>query len=168
MSRANVDFVVGLLVKHPPLFDEVMEMVFRNEEPLSRRAIWVVDHYSEQHPKLMEAYLQRLYEAIPSFEHDGLKRHSLRILHRFPIQEKQMAGLLDLCFKFLLSSKESIAVKLFSIHILYAISQKEPDIKPELATAIEFQIMEASAGMKNIGRRILSKLYNEIAQSKPL
>lgn len=162
MSRANVDFVKGLLLKEPALFEEVLELVLLNEEPLSRRAIWVLDDTSQDRPELMEGHLHRLFQALPEFEHDGLKRHSLRILSRYPIAEDMTLELMDRCFNYLLSRSESIAVKLYAIHILYAISEKETGIKPELAACLEFQVSEGSRGLKNIGSKVLSRLYREM------
>ncbi len=162
MSRANVDFIVGLVEKKPALFNDILALVLRNEEPVSRRAFWVLDHCSDKHPELMKPHLLALYEALPAFETDAMKRHSLRIIHRYPIEEAYMVDLMDRCFRFLMSTTEPIAVKLFSIHILYAISQKEPGIKNELAACLEFQIEEGSPGVKNIGNRILRKIRKEL------
>ena len=78
---------INMLVMKGINDDEVFDMVLRNEEPLSRRAIWVLDLASEEQPELMEPNLVKLFQALPNFKHDGLKRHSLRILNRYPISE---------------------------------------------------------------------------------
>ncbi len=161
MSRRNIDFVVEIVQNNPQLFDELFEMVIQNTEPLSRGAIWALDHCAEKEPKLMLPKIQELIEAFPAFKHDGLKRHSLRILRNYEIPEEKIITMIDLCFGLLHSPKESIAVKVHAMDILYRLSEKEPGLKPELAAAIEFQLHEASAGLKNHSEKLLKKIYKE-------
>lgn len=162
MSRRNTDFVVEICRKNPKLFDELFEMVVQNTEPLSRRAIWALDHLTEQEPELMASKIIPLIEAYPNFKHDGLKRHSFRILRRHEIPEEQELVLIDWCFQIINSAKESIALKAHAMDILYEFSNKEPDIKTELAATIELQLHNASTGIKNKSKRMLKKLYLEI------
>ena len=158
MSRRNIDFVVDIVRNNPQLFDELFTMVIQNTEPLSRRAIWALDHCAEKEPKLILPKIQKLIEAFPKFKHDGLKRHSLRILRNYEIPEEKIITMIDLCFGLLHSTKESIAVKVHAMDILYRLSEKEPGLKPELAAAIEFQLHEASSGLKNHSEKLLKKL----------
>jgi hypothetical protein len=60
---------------------------------------------------------------------------------------------------------EAAAIKVHAMQILYDISQKEPDLKPEVISAIELAIQEGTTGVKNRGRRMLKKLYKEINNS---
>lgn len=162
MSRRNIDFVVEICKKNPLLFNELFEMVIQNTEPLSRRAIWALDHLTEQQPDLMIPKITPLIEAYPNFKHDGLKRHSFRILRRHKIPDDQEIVLVNCCFKIINSAKESIALKAHAMDILYEFSSKEPDLKKELAATIELQIHNASKGIKNKSKRMLKKLYQEI------
>jgi hypothetical protein len=54
------------------------------------------------------------------------------------------------------------AVKMFSMNILYNISEAEPDLKPELAAVIEDQLPKGTPGLKNSGQKMLKKLYRQI------
>jgi hypothetical protein len=95
------------------------------------------------------------------FTHDGMKRHSLRILSRHEIPETQTVQVINFCFK-MLTLFEAAAIKVHAMQILYTISQKVPEIKPELISAIELSVQEGSTGVKNRGFRMLKKLYKEI------
>lgn len=161
MSRRNIDFVIEIVLNNPHLFDELFAMVIQNKEPISRRAIWALDHCIEKDPKLMLPKIQALIEAFPNFKHDGLKRHSLRILRNYEIPLEKFIVMVDLCFGLLRSHKESIAVKVHAMDILYSLSEKEPGLKPELAAAIEYQLHEASSGLKNHSEKLLNKIYRE-------
>ena len=161
MSRRNIDFVVEIILNNPHLFDELFTMVIQNKEPISRRAIWALDHCTEKEPKLMLSKIEGLIEAFPNFKHDGLKRHSLRVLRNYEIPEEKIIVMIDLCFGLLHSRKESIAVKVHAMDILYTLSKKEPGLKPELAAAIEFQLHDASSGLKNHSEKLLNKICQE-------
>ena len=163
MSRNNVDFVGNIVLTKPELFDELFKMVLGNREPLSRRAIWSLDYCAELQPDLLdENKLRLLIESIPNYAHTGLVRHSLRILTRYKIPESHTGKLISLCFDLLLEPKTTIASKAWCMDILYNFSEKEPLLKSELIAAIEFQQENASAGIKNKSRKILSKLYKEV------
>ena len=163
MSRANTDFVRDIVLNNSTMFDELFNMVISDTEPLSRRAIWSLDYCTEKNPDLLTDYHKtQLINNLHHFSHQGLIRHSLRILARYEIPETISGMFLNICFDLLLNPKTSIASKAWCIDIIYKFSQKEPELKPELITAIEFQQENASAGIKNKSRRMLKKLYLEI------
>jgi hypothetical protein len=161
-SRRNTDLVANLVFAWPSLFDELAGIYLRNEEPVSRRAVWVVDTVAEKHPELLDPYLESIAEALPRFEHDGLKRVSLRMLSRSPLPQDHLGELMNICFDWLVSPKESVAVKVYAMEILYRISQAEPELKKELADSIEWRIGEGTPGFKNRGLKTLKKLYKEM------
>jgi hypothetical protein len=165
-SRRNTDLIADLVFNKPELFDELVSIYLRNEEPVSRRAVWVVDTVAEKHPHLLDRYLETIAESLPRFDHDGLKRVSLRMLSRSPLPESRLGELMNICFDWLVSPKESVAVKIYAMEILYRISQFEPELKKELADSIEWRITEGTPGFKNRGLKTLKKLYKEISQGK--
>jgi hypothetical protein len=156
-SRANTDFVLGIILQKPALLKELVDLVFLKEEPASRRAIWVLDVCDEQHPDLVRPFLETVIKNLSLEDHDAYKRHSLRILSRHEIAEKQEVFVFEFCLNILLRN-EATAIKLFAIHILYRFTQKEPELKHEVIAAIEIGIREGSVGLKNIGNKTLKKL----------
>lgn len=161
-SRRNTDLVAGLIFQEPGLFDKVMEIFLRDEEPVSRRAAWVVDTASEKYPGLLTPWIGKIADSLPGFTHDGMKRQSLRMLMRSEIPAEQTAKLMNLCFEYLTSSTEAVAAKVYSMEILYSLSQTEPDIRQELADSIEWRMNEETAGFRNKGMKILKKLNKEL------
>lgn len=160
MSRANVDFVRDIVLSTHGLFDRLFEMVVANEEPLSRRAIWSLDYCTEKNPDLLTDYHKmQLINNIHNFSHQGLIRHSLRILARYEIPEAISGKFLNLCFDMLLNPNTSIAAKAWCMDIIYKFSEKETELKAELIAAIEFQQENASAGIKNKSKKMLRELY---------
>lgn len=165
MSRANTDFVRDIVLNNSGMFDELFKIVIADTEPLSRRAIWSLDYCTEKNPNLLTEHHQiQLINKLQQFSHQGLIRHSLRILARYEIPESMEGETISICFDLLINPKTSIASKAWCMDILYNFSQKETAIKQELIDAIEFQQENASAGIKNKSRRMLRKLYFEIGR----
>lgn len=165
-SRRNTDLISDLVCNKHELFDELMDIYLRNEEPLSRRAALVIDTVAERHPELLDIHLDSIAEALHRFEHDGLKRISLRMIERSPIPENFIGDLMNLCFGWLVSPGESVAVKVYSMEILYRLSEKEPDLKKELADSIEWRIAEETPGFRSRGKKLLKKLNKEMNSGK--
>lgn len=162
MSRANTDFVRDIVLNNSGMFSELFNMVIADIEPLSRRAIWSLDYCTEKNPEILtNSHKIQLINNLQKFSHQGLLRHSLRILARYEIPESAAGEMVSICFDLLLNPKTSIASKAWCMDILYNFSQKETEIKPELITAIEFQQENASAGIKNKSKKLLRKLYLE-------
>ena len=166
-SRAQTDFVANIIFNHPPVFLELWKIFMANEEPVSRRAAWVVDVCSEKYPEWISPLLTELIETFPGFTHDGLKRHSLRILARSPLPAEKLGELASICFYWLLLREESVAIKMYCMEILYRISDIEPDLKPELVDSIRMQMVEGTQGIRSYGNRLLKKLTREINRLRP-
>lgn len=155
--RSNTDFAVNIILQKPELLNDLTDIVFEKEEPISRRAIWALDVFDESHPERIEPYLEKIIKNLSFEGHDAYKRHSLRILSRHQIPATHEVKVFDFCIQ-ILTGKEATAAKLFAIHILYRFAENEPCIKHELIAAIEIGIQEGTVGLKNIGHKTLIKL----------
>lgn len=164
MSRRNTDAVVEIIMQKKELFGELFRIFAENTEPASRRAAWVIDLASEKDPSLISPYLDELVGLLHTFRHDGLKRHTLRILSRSPLPSGEGLGkLINTSFEWLLSPGEAVAAKVYCMELLYRISLSEPDIRQELTDSIEYRMQEESAGFRNRARKMLRRLSRETA-----
>ncbi len=163
MSRRNADLVADLIFQKPVLVEELFLVFLRNEEPVSRRAAWVLDIVTEKHPALIGSHPDQIIGMLPVFTHDGLKRHSLHMLSRSPLPSGDKLGaLITICFDWLVSPKEAVAAKVYCMELLYRISQIEPDLKKELADSVEWRMHEETPGFKSKGQKLLQRLYKEM------
>ena len=156
-SRANTDFVLNIILQKPELLNELIDLVFLKEEPYSRRAIWVLDIYDEGHSERIKPFIGLIINNLSFEGHDAYKRHSLRILSRHEIPETDEVKVFNYCLK-IITGNEAVAPKYHAMKMLYRFSEKEPSLRHEVAAAIEIGIQEGSAGIKNIGLKILKKL----------
>lgn len=165
-SRSYTDFVSDIVSKRPELIKELWEIYLAIEEPVSRRAAWIIDTASEDKPGWVEPFMPALIEKLPLFNHDGLKRHALRMIARMPIPQGYEGRLLNKTFEWLLAVDESVAVKMYCIQILYRLSETEPDILQELYDTIEFQMADGTPGFRSIGSKMMQQIDKDIIQRK--
>ena len=111
---------------------------------------------AQNHPELLNKYYGLFIELLkhPNTT-DSINRNILRALQFVSIPEAHEGQVLDISFQLLNSSKAPIAIKAFSMTIIFNLSKKYPDIIPELKASIEALMPHASAGIKNRGRKIL-------------
>ena len=165
-SRSYTDFVADIVSKRHELVGELWEIYLAMEEPVSRRAAWIIDTASENKPGWVEPFLPLLIDKLPEFNHDGLKRHALRMIARLPFPANCEGELLNIAFEWLISITESVAVKMYCIQILYRLSATEPDILQELYDTIEFQIADGTPGFKSIGGKMMRQIDQDIMKRK--
>jgi hypothetical protein len=165
-SRSYTDFVADIVNKRTELISELWEIYLAIEEPVSRRAAWIIDTASEGKPGWVEPFLPQLIAKLSEFNHDGLKRHALRIIARMPFPEGTEGVLMNIAFEWLVSIPESVAVKMYCLQILYRLSANEPDILQELYDTIELQMADGTPGFKSIGSKLMQQIDKDIMKRK--
>ena len=136
------------------------EIMISNKHPQSWRAAWSLFHLVEKDKELIRPYIVKITELLPHFKHDGQKREMMKILQIFPSKELNIGKLVDICFKFLDSQNESLAVRVHAMQIIYNISEIEPDIKPELKSTIIYHMQNGTKGFVGRGNKLLKLMKN--------
>ena len=159
-SKANTKLIVNYISSSEELLSELMHCFFSNTYRVSQRSAMVVSYFFYLYPKMMEKYKKKI---ILNLKEDGLevaiKRNSLRILQFQEIPENLTAPLFDCCLQYLIDRKEPIAVKVFSMTILYNCCKKYYDLKSELIPLLENELYHSkSKGIQSRGRKVLAQL----------
>lgn len=141
------------------LFKILTDIYFNsNNTDESGKAAWILRHAVVRDPDRIQPYLKKLVRFLrtkPS--HIALRRNGLGILQSVEVPESLYGLLSDICFKFLVSSNESVAVKVYSMSILEKIGNQIPEIHHELKLILQNLLPYGSAGFKARARKILSK-----------
>ncbi len=61
------------------------------------------------------------------------------------------------CFEFLSSNSEPVGIKTFSLHILFKLSKRYPEIVPEIKLLINDQVMQQTAAFKSAAKKFYSE-----------
>ncbi len=140
-------------------FAELMELFFHGEYRINQRAAAVMNKVAERKPRMIEPYLAPLVENLQKPElGDAIKRNTVRLFQFIKIPKDLYGPLANVCFQYLASHDEAIAIKVFSMRVLEIISEDIPEFRNELKILIEDQLPYGSTGFKSRGKKILKRL----------
>lgn len=157
-SKENAESIAQYIGTNKTRFAELMEIFLGDDTRLTQRSAWALSKSIDRHPHLLTPYLEAVISNLQNDIPVAVKRNTVRILQDVDIPEDLMGPLANVCFQFMESGEETIAVKVFSMTILFNITKKEPDLKNELRLLIEAQLPYGSAGFKSRGKKILKQL----------
>ena len=160
--KDHVVRVSAYISTDPARFKILMDLFFSSDLRTCQRASWVVTHCVDIDKTLIFPYLSAMVKNLNNPINDATKRNTVRILEKLELPEALWEDCLNHCFSYLESSSEPVAVKVFSMTILYNLSNKIPEIKKELKLLIEDMLPYGTAGIKSRGSKILRKLEKEI------
>lgn len=140
-------------------FEELLEFVLKDEPIVSQRAAYAFGVVADLQPQLMQKHLEVLIETLKQPKlHDAVKRNIVRMLQEVHIPDDLLGTVTDVCFGYLASGVEPIAIKAFSMTVLLKVARRYPDIKNELKMLIEHQLIDASPATLNRGQKVLKEL----------
>ena len=145
-------------------FKELMELFLNGEYIETQRAAWVVSYCAIAHPNLIKSYLKKLIAKLkePNI-HDAVKINIVKVFSEIELPENLYGEIYEICFSYLRSIDEHIAVKAHSMAVLEKICQKYPELKLEVIATLEDMIPFGSAGIIARAKIVLKKLLrNEL------
>ncbi len=160
-SRFTADLTVEKVGNNPKHFKSILYLTLNKDSPINWRAARVVVLASKKHPELFEPYANFIAEKFPTFKTAGLKRVFPIALayHINKISDKNKIQLIDTCFKYTISEKEDIAVRVNCMQLIYEIQKDIPELSIELKLTIELILQESeSHALKARAKMILKKL----------
>lgn len=171
LSKAQVDVLVGELMRFPELSAPLFHEVLLEDKNGTFNASWTLDH-------LMRKKLEYLLPIIGDFVHGlaQLKTEScIRPMAHIcemvciayfkkqdpvfvqNITDTLLEQMVTLCFDWLIGSM-NMAPKVFSMTSLYYLGMKFPWVHPELKQVLEDTYPNGSTGYQNRAKKTLDKL----------
>jgi len=157
-SGARVRKIAWHVLEHPETFEELMSCFLSEDYRIAQRASNVVNHCVESKNELVYPYINTIIEHLKKTVHDAVKRNSMRMFQFIDIPEEYLGEIAGLGFKYLDSEKEAVAIRVFSMTVLYNITRKFPGIKDELKMMIEDHLPYGTAGFKARAKKVLKDL----------
>ena len=157
-SRAQAVMIADLVIQKPALFDELLDIVFAEEEPVSRRAAWPLRFIHERNECLIDKYIPIIITKLPNIKSVAIQRNLLYIIAYSNIPEFYYGRLLDFTSRVLLDTNSSVASIIYSVDIFFNVSKSEPDLLNELRHMIDFLIPNATPGVKSKCIKTLRKI----------
>ena len=161
-SKAQCTKIVKWVGDSQERFDELFDLFLHDEYRVVQRAAWPVGNAVMAHPSLIDKHWKHLINNLqkPGL-HDAVKRNSIRLLQDIEIPKKFHGEIMNICFAYLESPEEPLAVKAFSMSVLANLAKQYPEIIPELKLLIEDQLPRQTAGFISRGKKILKAFAKE-------
>jgi len=162
--RVTADIATQFILRHPRFFKEALSLSLADKPTFSMRAARVVQLVAEKEPEMSKPFLENVFEKLFSLKEEGAVRSLLKMISlQVPdLNENQQGMIINACFDWIQDSSTAIAIQVYSLEILYRISNLIPEIKPELIAILQSKSSESSAGIKSRSGELLKKLYEEV------
>ena len=137
-------------------FEELFNLFLNDVYRFSQRAAWPVSYCVITHPGFIKKNFGKLIKNLhkPNL-HDAIKKNSIRLLQHVDIPEKFQGEIMEICFGYVASPTEPVAIKVFSLTVLGKLAKKYPEIIPEIKVLIDDQSPHQSAGFKSRAQKFL-------------
>lgn len=157
-SKKQCDAIVAWVGNDQKRFNELFQLFLNSEYRITQRAAWPLSYCVIKHPGLIKNNYAELIANLKKQQlHDSIKRNTVRLLQAVAIPEKYEGDIMDICFQYLQSPKEAVAVKAFSITVLGNLANKYPEIIPEIKLLIEEQLPTQTAAFKSRAKAFMKK-----------
>jgi hypothetical protein len=154
-SRANCDRIVGWVGNSQARFDKLFDLFLNGEYRLNQRAAWPINYCVINHPNLIASNFPKLIKNLyKKGIHDAVKRNTVRFLQDIDIPRRFHGAIMDICFGYISSPTEPVAIKCFSLSVLQNLSKEYPEIKNEIITIIS-QDWQKTPGLKSRAKKFL-------------
>lgn len=157
-SKENVNRISNYIGNDEILFAELMEIFFSDKNRMSQRAAWVMSVTAEKKAFLINPYLAKMINLLNIAEKPVIVRNIVRVLQNMDIPEEILGEAFEKCYTLVAHRESPVAIKAFSISILYNVCVKEPELKQEVSALVQMQLPGASSGLKNRCLKVLSDL----------
>jgi hypothetical protein len=156
-SKAQCTKIVKWVGNSQERFDELFNFFLNDEYRVTQRAAWPLSYCVIAHPFLIKKNFSKLIKNLhkPNL-HNAIKRNSVRLMQGIEIPEKFQGEVMEICFNYLKSMNEAVAVKVFSLTVLNNLAKKYPEILSEIKLLIEQQLPYQTAAFKSRAKKILA------------
>jgi 8-oxo-dGTP diphosphatase len=170
MSLQEAEWLATSAIENPAVFIKLFQYSNSSDKKLAFRASWTLTKVCDRFPDLIDPYLDQIVESLNTIDNESTLRSFLRILSLTDlnkINNREHGLLADFCFGTLNSGFSAIAVKAYSMEILYKLSLIYPELANELSTSIRLLMEDGSTGIIARGSIIIRKLVEMPVKPKP-
>jgi hypothetical protein len=161
-SKKQCDKIVSWVGDDQKRFNKLFELFLNGEYRVTQRAAWPLSYCVVAYPHFIKPHFRKLIGNLkkPNL-HNAVKRNAVRLLQVANIPEKYEGDIMDICFHYLQSPTEAVAVKVFSIKVLGNLAKKYPDIIPEIILIIEEQLPHQAPAFKRRAKWFMREINDK-------
>ncbi len=158
-TDVKINDVAAYVLKHHKE-KELIALALHSDKQLSSRANWAVWHCANIEYNRMVPFHDHLILNLKNKNlHDGVVRNTLRLFQNYPTPKKHHTLLLSICFNYLTNPIVAIAIRVFSMTIIFNISKPYPELLHELKICLMHVIeTENSFGILSRAKKVLNQI----------
>ncbi|MEO6167388.1 MAG: hypothetical protein ABIO46_12130 [Chitinophagales bacterium] len=160
-SKKQTEKIAAWVCLDKKRFTTLLHLFFHDEYRVVQRTAWVVKLVADQHPEWTNPYIRKMLLYCKQPVHDAVKRNVVNILQDIDLPENLQGLAATTCFDFLGTPNLPVAIKVFSMTVLYNITKQHPELRNELKTLIEEQMEYESAAFRSRGSKVLKQLAKQ-------
>jgi hypothetical protein len=140
-------------------FGELMKLSLEDKTIIAPRASWAAMHAGDKRQDLLNPWIEKMLKHLSQSIHSSVKRNFLRLFQEIVIPEKFRGELIEVCYKFVYSMQEPIAVRVFSLTVICNQVKLHPELKNELEIVVkDLMTPGAPPAIISRGKKILKTL----------
>ena len=160
-SKEQRDKIVQWVGDDQKRFDQLLKLFLHDEHQVTQRAGWPLSYCIQGHPRFIKKGFAALIRNLHKQGiHDAVKRNTVRILQDIEIPKKHQGQVMNICFTYLESMDEAVAVKAFSLTVLGKLARLYPDILREIKLLIGDQLANQTPAFISRAKKILKEFPN--------
>jgi len=155
------EWMASYAAENPAFFLKLYKYSFSTDRQLAFKASWCLTKVCDVYPEGFYNFLPEIIQTISKIDNESVLRSLLRIISMSNIDKlgESLHGLLaDFCLSRLNSRESAVAIKMYSMEIVYRLSLLYPELANELASSIRIIMEDGSAGITSRGSKTLKKL----------
>ena len=179
-KRENRQIVANIVLEDQNLFKELVAITFKVDKKISIKAAWILEWIcTHHHLNWIVPHLEEFSEKIALLKFDSAIRPCAKIcehiatayyaksdnLIKNKLSQTQISAIIETGFDWLITPQK-IAVRAYTMNVLYFFGLDKDWIHPELKHLIETKIIHESKGCKARGKYIINLIEKHAISHK--
>ncbi len=142
------------------IFDQLWLLMFEKDHDTSFRSAYLMEFCTEHNPTLLDKYMPNIAKEAKHIRSPSVKRHFGKVLSNKTIPDKETMKMLDICYQWILSPDDPVAVKVHAMQIAFNIVlKKDNELKEEFIQTLKLCIeLTPTAGIYSRANKLMKKL----------
>lgn len=158
-TNSNPNHIAEFIGNDPDRFAQLVAHFVHGKVRVTHHASHAINRCIHKHPHLIAPHLRNFTDLLATPINDTVKRNIVRTFQFIDLPEELLGDVFDNCAVLLNNPNEAVAIRAFSMTVLFNICRQYPELKEELKAMLLLAIENSDKpGILNRGRKTLKAL----------